>query len=101
MSATIINLAEAGRQLRVAQIMRSTVDAYRRTTYGEVEWAKCCGLMLDLGHGVEAAAALLESRIPRWAQESAVHYDAPTSDDLGRFLNSMAGHTALQYELSA
>jgi len=101
MTATIINFAEARVQLQVADVMRETRDAYSRPAYGEVEWAKCAAILLAQGHNVEITAALLESRLPRWARDDAADYEAPTAEDFGRFLNSMAGLNALSHELAA
>lgn len=101
MTATIINLADARSDLQVALVMDQTRDAYRRPAYGRVEWAKCAALLLSLGHSVEVAAALMESRLMRWAQDDAADYDAPTADDLARFLNTPAGLNAISYELAA
>jgi hypothetical protein len=101
MTATIINFAEARVQLQIAEVLRQTQDAYSRPAYGELEWAKCAALILELGHGVDVAAALLASRLTRWAREDAADYDAPTASDLATFLRSTAGLNALSYELAA
>lgn len=101
MQAEVINFAEARAQLQVAEVMRETRDAYSRPAYGETEWAKCAAVLLGLGHSVEATVTLLVSRLTRWAREDAVNYDAPTSDDLVRFLNTPAGASTVERELAA
>lgn len=101
MTATIINFAEARAQLDVVAVMEATKDAYSRPAYGGVEWARCAAVVLGLGYGVEVAAALLKSRITRWAREDVADDAAPTADDLARFLASPAGLNALSYELAA
>jgi hypothetical protein len=94
MTATIINF-------QVAKVLAETLEAYSRPAYGEFQWAKCAAVLLDMGHTVEIAATLLESRLMRWTREDAISYDAPTSDDLVRFLNTPAGVSAISYELAA
>lgn len=94
MTATIINL-------QVARVMIETHDAFSRPAFGDAEWAKCAAILLDAGHTVDEAAALLASRLTRWAREDAADYDAPTAGDFARFLASPAGINALAYELAA
>ena len=101
MTTTIIELAEVRAQRQIATVMHETSDAYSRPAYGEVEWAKCAAILLAHGHSAEITAALLASRLMRWAREDAADYDAPTSQDFERFLNTPAGLSAVSYELAA
>lgn len=101
MTATVIDFARVRLQLQVAEVLRETLDAYSRPAYGEIEWAKCAAILLGMGHSVEEAAALLASRVTRWARDDAADYEVPSSEDFLRFLSSPAGLNAVAYELAA